>query len=55
MLVTMASPQLAIAKATLVAVLLRPDPAPCPRSEMDDFFGLVDATIARCSPANVQV
>lgn len=47
--------QLAIAKVSLTAVLLRPDPAPCPRADIDEFAGLLALTAARCSPANVQV
>ncbi|KAH8664152.1 hypothetical protein BX600DRAFT_463844 [Xylariales sp. PMI_506] len=50
----MASPQLAIAKVSFSAVLLRPDPTPCPRTSIDEFFGQLDATLLRCSPANVQ-
>ncbi|KAI4867721.1 hypothetical protein F4820DRAFT_412543 [Hypoxylon rubiginosum] len=50
----MASPQLAIAKVSFSAVLLRPDPTSCPRSEIDEFLQLLDATISRCSPPNVQ-
>ncbi|KAI1771849.1 hypothetical protein F4818DRAFT_428073 [Hypoxylon cercidicola] len=50
----MASPQLAIAKVSFSAVLLRPDPTSCPRGEIDEFLQLLDATISRCSPPNVQ-
>ncbi|KAI1768691.1 hypothetical protein GGR53DRAFT_476604 [Hypoxylon sp. FL1150] len=50
----MASPQLAIAKVSFSAVLLRPDPTSCPRTEIDEFLQLLDATISRCSPPNVQ-
>ncbi|ERS95627.1 uncharacterized protein SPSK_02287 [Sporothrix schenckii 1099-18] len=46
--------QLAIATASLTAVLLRPDPAPCSRADIDEFAGLLALTAARCSPANVQ-
>ncbi|KIH95030.1 hypothetical protein SPBR_03434 [Sporothrix brasiliensis 5110] len=46
--------QLAIATASLTAVLLRPDPAPCSRPDIDEFAGLLALTAARCSPANVQ-
>lgn len=52
---TMSSPQLAIAKVSFSAVLLRPDPVSCPRSEIDQFLGHLDTTLLRCSPANVQV
>ncbi|KAI1849405.1 hypothetical protein JX266_004900 [Neoarthrinium moseri] len=50
----MASPQLAIAKVSFSAVLLRPDPVSCPRTEIDAFLAQLDATLLRCSPANVQ-
>ncbi|KAK7747163.1 hypothetical protein SLS62_009105 [Diatrype stigma] len=50
----MSSPLLDIAKVSFSAVLLRPDPTPCARSDLDEFIGLVDATISRCSPPNVQ-
>ncbi|KAH6649004.1 hypothetical protein BKA67DRAFT_379167 [Truncatella angustata] len=50
----MASPQLAIAKVSFSAVLLRPDPVSCPRIEIDEFLAQLDATLLRCSPANVQ-
>ncbi|KAI0124252.1 hypothetical protein BJ170DRAFT_638650 [Xylariales sp. AK1849] len=50
----MASPQLAIAKVSFSAVLLRKDPTSCPRNEIDEFFSLLDATLSRCSPVNVQ-
>ncbi|KAI5867178.1 hypothetical protein GGS23DRAFT_612279 [Durotheca rogersii] len=50
----MASPQLAIARVSFSAVLLRPDPTPCSRPEIDEFLQLLDATISRCTPPNVQ-
>ncbi|KAI2609272.1 hypothetical protein GGR54DRAFT_618429 [Hypoxylon sp. NC1633] len=50
----MASPQLAIAKVSFSAVLLRQDPTSCSRPEIDEFLQLLDATISRCSPPNVQ-
>ncbi|KAI0881118.1 uncharacterized protein GGS22DRAFT_192606 [Annulohypoxylon maeteangense] len=50
----MTSPQLAIAKVSFSAVLLRPDPTSCSRNEIDEFLQLLDATISRCSPPNVQ-
>ncbi|KAL1896523.1 hypothetical protein Sste5346_004557 [Sporothrix stenoceras] len=48
--------QLAIAKASLTAVLLRPDAthAPWSRADIDEFAGVLALTAARCSPANVQ-
>ncbi|KAI1342217.1 hypothetical protein F5Y15DRAFT_334775 [Xylariaceae sp. FL0016] len=50
----MSSPQLAIARVSFSAVLLRADPTPCTRPDIDQFLALLDATIARCSPPNVQ-
>ncbi|KAI2633974.1 hypothetical protein GGS21DRAFT_519412 [Xylaria nigripes] len=50
----MASPQLAIAKVSFSAVLLRADPTSCPRTEIDEFLSRLDATASRCSPPNVQ-
>ncbi|PSS00791.1 hypothetical protein BD289DRAFT_423322 [Coniella lustricola] len=50
--------QLTIAKAGLLAALLKPDAgadlAPCSRDEIEQLHGLLSATAARCSPANVQ-
>ncbi|TGJ76428.1 hypothetical protein E0Z10_g10879 [Xylaria hypoxylon] len=50
----MVSPQLAIAKVSFSAVLLRADPTSCPRTEIDEFLSRLDATTSRCSPSNVQ-
>ncbi|KAI0964975.1 hypothetical protein F4678DRAFT_362281 [Xylaria arbuscula] len=50
----MASPQLAIAKVSFSAVLLRADPTSCPRTEIDEFLSRLHATASRCSPPNVQ-
>ncbi|KAI1259410.1 hypothetical protein F5Y18DRAFT_433348 [Xylariaceae sp. FL1019] len=50
----MASQQLAIAKVSFSAVLLRADPTSCPRTEIDSFLAHLDATVSRCSPPNVQ-
>jgi hypothetical protein len=53
----MASHQLAIAKATFAASLLRPDSTfkSVPRDQVSQFHTLLDAAIVQCSPANVQV
>ena len=51
----MASHQLAIAKLTLSAGLIRPDPHSVPKDEIAHFHALLDKTLARCSPTNVQV
>ncbi|KAH7033091.1 uncharacterized protein B0I36DRAFT_348203 [Microdochium trichocladiopsis] len=50
----MASPHLDIAKVSFAALLLRPDPTAQSRAEIDDFLRILDTTISRCSPANVQ-
>ncbi|KAI3396358.1 hypothetical protein diail_12248 [Diaporthe ilicicola] len=54
----MASAQLAIAKASLLASLLKADAdadlASCSRDEIEQFHGLLTAAVAKCSPTNVQ-
>ncbi|KKY29873.1 hypothetical protein UCDDA912_g10200 [Diaporthe ampelina] len=54
----MASAQLAIAKASLLASLLKADAdadlASCSRDEIEQFHGLLNAAVAKCSPTNVQ-
>ncbi|KAI9659782.1 MAG: hypothetical protein M1829_006544 [Trizodia sp. TS-e1964] len=50
----MASHQLAIAKASLAAGFLRPDPKPVSRDEINKFHSLLESTISQCSPGNVQ-
>lgn len=47
--------QLAIAKASLTASLLRADPAPVSRDEISIFHRLLEQTLAVCSPPNIQV
>lgn len=55
----MTSAQLTIAKASLLAALLKADAesdlAPCSRDEIEQLHGLLSAAVTRCSPANVQV
>lgn len=54
----MAAAQLAIAKASLLASLLKADAADlasCSRDEIEQFHGLLNAAVAKCSPTNVQV
>lgn len=51
----MASPELAIAKASLSAALLRNEPKACERDDIEHFHALLHRAIAQCSPANVQV
>ncbi|KAM3084240.1 hypothetical protein ACMFMG_001655 [Clarireedia jacksonii] len=50
----MASHQLAIAKASFSAGLLRPDPRSVSREEIAHFHTLLNTTISECSPVNVQ-
>ncbi|KAI7785570.1 hypothetical protein LA080_006991 [Diaporthe eres] len=54
----MAAAQLAIAKASLLASLLKADAdadlASCSRDEIEQFHGLLNAAVAKCSPTNVQ-
>lgn len=58
-LTNMAAAQLAIAKASLLASLLKADAdadlASCSRDEIEQFHGLLNAAVAKCSPTNVQV
>lgn len=54
-LLTMATPELAIAKATLSATLFRADPTSLSRPAVDAFFPLVTSALAQCSRPNVQV
>ncbi|KAF7533042.1 hypothetical protein G7Z17_g13568 [Cylindrodendrum hubeiense] len=50
----MATPELAIAKATLSATLFRADPTSLSRPSVDAFFPLVTSALAQCSRPNVQ-
>ncbi|KAF7596571.1 hypothetical protein BBP40_000971 [Aspergillus hancockii] len=50
----MASHQLAIAKASFSAGLLRPDPTSVPRDEITTFHTSLDRALSQCSPANIQ-
>ncbi|KAJ5104661.1 hypothetical protein NUU61_002008 [Penicillium alfredii] len=50
----MASHQIAIAKASFCACLLRPDPTSVPREEISTFHSLLDRALSHCSPANLQ-
>jgi hypothetical protein len=51
----MASHQIAIAKASFSAGLLRPDPTSVPRDEITFFHNSLDRMLSHCSPANIQV
>lgn len=52
-----ASAQLGIAKASLLAALLKADAGlpSCSRDDIEQFHGLLSAAVAQCSPTNVQV
>ncbi|KAL4936000.1 hypothetical protein BDV06DRAFT_205863 [Aspergillus oleicola] len=50
----MASHQVAIAKASLAAGLLRPDPSSVARDEITALHTSLDRALAHCSPANIQ-
>ncbi|ROW02773.1 hypothetical protein VSDG_01882 [Cytospora chrysosperma] len=51
-----ASAQLGIAKASLLAALLKADAGlpSCSRDDIEQFHGLLSAAVAQCSPTNVQ-
>ncbi|KAA8905849.1 hypothetical protein FN846DRAFT_778682, partial [Sphaerosporella brunnea] len=48
------SHQIAIAKASLAACLLRADPVPISRDEISNFHNLLEKALTVCSPANIQ-
>ncbi|KAJ5689280.1 hypothetical protein N7462_003672 [Penicillium macrosclerotiorum] len=50
----MASHQIAIAKASFSAGLLRPDPVSVSRDEITAFHASLERVLSHCSPANVQ-
>ncbi|KAH8702148.1 hypothetical protein BGW36DRAFT_356284 [Talaromyces proteolyticus] len=50
----MAAHQLAIAKASFSAALLRPDPSTVPRDDIVAFHALLDKALSHCSQTNVQ-
>ncbi|OQD73418.1 hypothetical protein PENDEC_c015G00245 [Penicillium decumbens] len=50
----MASHQIAIAKASFSAGLLRPDPTSVPRDDITAFHGYLERALSHCSPANIQ-
>jgi hypothetical protein len=49
------SHQIAIAKASLSASLLRADPTPVSRDEITNFHNLLDKSLTICSTPNIQV
>ncbi|KAJ5461479.1 uncharacterized protein N7458_003031 [Penicillium daleae] len=50
----MASHQIAIAKASFSAGLLRPDPSSVPRDDIAAFHTALERALNHCSPANIQ-
>ncbi|KAL8923065.1 MAG: hypothetical protein Q9172_003311 [Xanthocarpia lactea] len=51
----MASHSLAIAKASLAAGLMRPDPSAASKTDIVEFHRLLDALLLQCSTTNVQL
>ena len=51
----MASHHLAIAKASLAAAMMRPDPTPIARDDITQLHTLLESTLEQCSPVNIQV
>ncbi|KAI4242897.1 MAG: hypothetical protein L6R40_003770 [Gallowayella cf. fulva] len=51
----MASHSLAIAKASLAAGLMRPDPKPAAKTDIAHFHHLLDALIVQCTAAKIQL
>lgn len=49
------SHQLAIARASLSAALLRADPTPVTRDEITRFHTLLDTALTQCTPRNIQL
>ncbi|OJD33504.1 calcium homeostasis endoplasmic reticulum protein [Diplodia corticola] len=47
-------PSLVVAKTMLTAALMRADPAPVAKDDIQSFHSLLDAAILTCSPANLQ-
>lgn len=55
MATSIATHQLAIAKASLTAQLLRADPTAVPRDAITEFISLVDRALTDCTRTNIQV
>jgi hypothetical protein len=51
----MASHQIAIAKASFSAGLLRPDPTSVPKDDINAFHTLLERALSHCSFENTQV
>ncbi|KAK3903437.1 hypothetical protein C8A05DRAFT_32839 [Staphylotrichum tortipilum] len=50
----MAAAELIVAKTALSGALFRADPRPCSRDDIEAMLTLIAATVAECSPPNVQ-
>lgn len=53
--IIMASHSVAIAKASLAAGMIRPDPTSISKPEIARFHTLLEAVLEQCSSANIQV
>jgi hypothetical protein len=51
----MASPHIAIAKASFAAALFRADVTPVNRENIAEFHKLLDNSLSACSASNIQV
>jgi hypothetical protein len=51
----MAPHNITIAKASISAGFMRPDPHSLSREQISDFHKLLETAIAQCSPINIQV
>lgn len=51
----MTAHSLAIAKASLAAGMMRPDPAPVTRAEVGQLHETLEASLSRCTAANIEV
>ena len=51
----MASHSLAIAKASLAASMMKPDPHPVPKAEISAFYDHLESLLEYCSSKNIQV
>ncbi|KAM5437485.1 hypothetical protein McanMca71_000902 [Microsporum canis] len=51
----MSSHQIAVAKASFSAGLLRPDPSSVPGEEISRFHNELDTMLSHCSPAHIQI
>ena len=51
----MTAHSLAIAKASLAAGMMRPDPTPVTRAEVAQLHDLLEAALSQCTAASIQV